>query len=156
VRYTIENVIIDLSSVQQAMERKERESYLLAHPYKIWQGTNGKWYTYLPEKVGRVQKQRSEDLIVSYYKAIKTEPTLDSVFHDLLAYKLESLDFGRGTYERYINDYKRFFIGSGIENQKFTAITEDDLESFIRKSIVNHDLPHKAYSNLRILIFRVF
>ena len=39
---------------------KENKRFLEQHRFDIWQGTNGKWYTYLPdEKKGRIQRQRN-------------------------------------------------------------------------------------------------
>lgn len=153
--------MIDLSSIQETIETKRREYYLSLHPFKIWEGTNGKWYTYIPEKEGRVLKKRNSesdihDLIVEYYKSQQEEPTIKVVFMDWLKEKLELNEIGKGTYDRYYNDYKRFFDGTEIENSKIKNITEDDLELFIRKTIVNHNLTQKAYSNFRTLIFGIF
>jgi integrase len=161
LRYAIENGMIDLSSVQEAMEKKERERYLSLHPYEIWQGKNGKWYTYIPSENGRVQKQRSsqgdiENLIVEYHKSKQNEPIIKRVFYEWIDEKLEMNEIGRGTYDRYSNDYKRFFDGTDFENSKMKNLTEEELELFIRKTIVNHNLTQKAFSNFRTLIFGIF
>lgn len=161
LRFAIDNGMIDLSSVQEAMEKKEREYYLSLHPYKIWQGTNGKWYTYLPEKEGRILKKRNSDsdihkLIVEYYKSMTEEPVLKDIFMEWLKEKLELKEISKGTYDRYYNDYKRFFDKTEIESKKIKDITEDELEVFIRKTIVDHNLTRKAYSNFRTLIFGIY
>ena len=41
LQFLIKNGKIDISDVQNSMEAK--------HPYKIWQGKDGEWYTYLPD-----------------------------------------------------------------------------------------------------------
>lgn len=162
LQYAIDNGMIDLSSVQEEMEKKNREHYLSLHPYKIWEGSNGKWYTYLPDdKKGRVQKQRSskddlEDMIAEYYKSHQDEPTIKTVFGDWINEKLEFKEISKGTYDRYYNDYKRFFENTDFAKEKLRSITEDDLETFIRKTIVEHDLTQKAFSNFRTLIFGIF
>ena len=50
IDYAIKNGIIDRTEVQKQIEMKKRSEILKNHPYSIWQGTNGKWYTYLPDK----------------------------------------------------------------------------------------------------------
>ena len=55
LRFIISNGMINLSDVQNSMEAMKRKELLDKHPYKIWEGKDGKWYTYLPdEKKGRV------------------------------------------------------------------------------------------------------
>ena len=68
-KFAIDNGIIDVASIQELMKENERKKYLEKHSYKIWQGKNNIWYTYLPDdKKGRVQRQRTnqkdiEDLL---------------------------------------------------------------------------------------------
>lgn len=45
------------------MRMKEKEKILQQHPYKIWEGKDGKWYTYLSdENKGRVKKSSKESI----------------------------------------------------------------------------------------------
>jgi len=41
LRFVIDDGMINLSSVQEAMDKK-REHYISLHPYKIWQGSYSK------------------------------------------------------------------------------------------------------------------
>jgi integrase len=152
---------IDLSDVQEKVVMAKRQMALSLHKYKIWEGKNGKWYTYLPEEGGRVLKKRTseadiQDLIVEFYMSQQEEPTIKSIFKDWIKEKLEFKEISKATYDRYLNDYKRFFGDSEIEKEKIKNITEDDLEVFIRKTIAEHELTQKAFSNLRILILGIF
>lgn len=57
LNYLIEHGIIDVSSIQSMYEMNKRKELLDKHPYGYWQGKNGKWYVYLPDKEkGRVLK----------------------------------------------------------------------------------------------------
>lgn len=161
MRFAAENGMLDLSSVQQEMEKKKFKEYLSEHPYKIWQGKNEKWYTYISEKGGRVLKKRNSEeeikkVIASYYKSKKEAPTISDVFKDWVNTKLETKEIGRGTFDRYNNDYIRFFKGTNFERMKVKDVTEDDIEDFIRKTILEHKLTRKAFANCRILIFGIF
>ena len=42
--------MLNLHDVQDSMEAMKREELLKKHQYKIWQGKDGKWYTYLPDE----------------------------------------------------------------------------------------------------------
>lgn len=64
-QYAIDNGIINLPNIQSIIEMKKRQELLNNHPYKIWEGSNGKWYTYLPdEKKGRILKKRNTKKIL--------------------------------------------------------------------------------------------
>ena len=79
LQFIINNGMIDINDIQNSMEAMKREELLNKHQYKIWQGKDGKWYTYLPDEskkdgrrlVKRSEKKSLEDVIVSYWK--KTE-----------------------------------------------------------------------------------
>ena len=63
----------------------ERKKYIEMHESRIWQSTDGKWYTYLPDinKKRKLIKRKSEDEIlneiVKYYKNVDDEQTVEQV-----------------------------------------------------------------------------
>ena len=73
LNYLIDSEIINIPNIQSIIEMKKRQELLDNHPYKIWCGSNGKWYTYLPdEEKGRILKKRNtkkdiEDVITFDY-----------------------------------------------------------------------------------------
>lgn len=73
LNYAVENGIIDLSCVQNMIEMKKREEILKNHLYEIYQGKDGKWYTYILDNDNkRVKKKRTslskiEDFHVEHY-----------------------------------------------------------------------------------------
>ena len=81
LQYALEHGMIDLSYVQAQVNMNKRKEILEKHQYKIWEGKDGKWYTYLPdEKKGRILKKRSsqkgiEDVVVEYLKEQLEDPT---------------------------------------------------------------------------------
>ena len=74
MQFIINSGMLNLHDVQDSMEAMKREELLKKHQYKIWQGKDGKWYTYLPdESKGRVLKKKNTksklyDLLILYYK----------------------------------------------------------------------------------------
>jgi len=160
LQYAISHDMIDLSSMQQKVEMKKREYYLSLHPNNIWQGKNGKWYTHLDDSNRTLKKKNSkeeiEDSVCEFYKNLEEEPTLKEVYLDWIDCKLKSTEICQGTYDRYENDYKRFFVGSDIENRKIRSIMDDELEMFIKESIVKNELSQKGYAGLRTLVLGIF
>ena len=45
LKFAIENGMLDAALVQEKIEMQKREEILRKHPYDIWEGKNGKWYT---------------------------------------------------------------------------------------------------------------
>ena len=161
LRFIIESGKIDINDVQNSMKAMRRKELLEKHPYKIWKGKDGEWYTYLPRQGnGRVLKKRKsksdlEKIIIDYYKE-QREILLSDIFQEWSSQKLEYGEIQKQTYDRYKTDFHRFFDNSDIANKDIRKITEDDLELFIRETIRCKGLSNKAYGGLRLLIIGIF
>ena len=161
LRFIIDSGMIDINDVQNSMEAMKREELLKQRPYEIWQGKDGKWYTYLPtQDGGRVLKKRKskrdlENIIIDYCKNQK-EVLLQDIFQEWASQKLEYREIQKQTFDRYTTDFYRFFNDPDISRKDIRKITEDDLEIFIRETIRNMELSNKSYSGLRLLIMGMF
>lgn len=163
LRFIIDRGMLDLSDVQNSMEAMKREELLKQHPYKIWQGKDGKWYTYLPDegkKDGRRLVKRGErtdldNVIVEYWKKAE-RLVIKDIFEEWVSQKLAYGEIQKQTYDRYKTDFHRFFDNTDISKKDIRKITEDDLEIFIRNTIKNLELSNKSYSGLRLLIIGIF
>ena len=49
LQFAIENGMLDEASLLDKIEIDKRKQLLTKHKFKIWQGTNGKWYTYIED-----------------------------------------------------------------------------------------------------------
>lgn len=162
LKYAIENGMIDTALVHEKIEMQKRKDLLSKHKYDIWEGSNGKWYTYLPdEKKGRILKKRNsqkdiEDLVIDYYKKLEETHYLEDVFLEWLEDKLAFGEIQKQTYDRYKTDFYRFFDNQEIAKCDIKYITEDDLELFIKQSIKEKGLTNKAYAGMRTIIIGIF
>lgn len=160
MQYALAHDMIDLSSMQQEIEMKKREYYLSLHPNEIWEAKNGKWYTHLDDEKRTLKKRNTredlEESIIEFYKALENDPTIRDIFKDWIDDKLASTEICRGTYDRYELDYKRFFLGTEIEKRKVRSIMDDELEQFIKETIVKHKLSQKGYAGFRTLLIGIF
>lgn len=155
--------MIDLSYMQEQIEMNKRNELLEKHPYKIYQGKDGRWYTYLPcEEKGRRMIKRStkeniENQVISYWKKENENPTLKELFYEWINRKLEYNDICQGTYDRYEKDFKRFFENnSGFSERRIKNIESKEVIPFLRKAIAEYSLTSKAYSNLRTIVYGIF
>lgn len=159
LKYAVENGIIDAALVQQKIEMREREELLKKHPYSIYQGSDGKWYSYLPDKTGRKKikatlQSKIEDKVVEYWRQQESDPTVKDVFSDWLKCKLSHEEISRATYDRYKVDFNKFFVK--IAEKRIQSIDEELLDDFIRESLHEFSMTSKAFSNFRTLIFGIF
>lgn len=163
MRFIIESGKIDINDVQNSMEAMKRKELLEKHPYKIWQGKDSKWYTYMPdENRGRVLKKRAtqkslEDDVIKYWKEEMENPTIRELFYEWIHRKVEYQDICIGTFNRYETDFRRFFEDdSCLADMRIRDFKSDEIIPFLRKAIVKYSLTAKAYSNLRTLTYGIF
>lgn len=160
LNYAVENGIIDLALMHEKIQMHEREELLKKHPYKIYEGKDKKWYSYLPdEKAGRkkikaVTQKTIEDKIVDYWKQQEENPTIEDVFNAWVEGKLTFGEISRPTYDRYKIDFNKYF--KNIHDKRIKSIDEDFLDDFVRKSIHDFSMTSKAFSNFRTLIYGIF
>lgn len=161
LKYALENDMIDLSYIQEQVEMKKREKYLKMHPYNVWKGKNGKWYTYLPnDNGGRILKKRTSEndilnLIADYYakkssKAQQIEQMQDVEEHKFKnvyrMWKEKQIKYGisSNTETKYEYDYRRYFEGKEFEEMDIREMTEEDITIFVISTIRELNLKEKA------------
>lgn len=157
----IDNGIIDLTIVEAKVEQMQKQKYLEMHTQKIWQTTDGRWKTYLKSNderrlVSSNSETELQDKIVKHYQSKVESPSFEDVFNEWHNERLKYKEISKGTYDKYVNDYKRFFGDSKIKDHKIRCITEDELDLYIRAIIVDKELTQKAYSSLRTIVRGVF
>ena len=153
---------IDLATIERQIMAKKKETILKQHTGKIWQGKNGRWYTYVPidgpkkrRLITSPTREALEDSIVDNYEESYT-PTFDMLFQEWIVRKLEGQEICRGTFDRYCEDYRRYFTDEPFAHRKIKTITENDIEDLVRDKIVKHKMKRKTYANLRTILLGVF
>lgn len=151
--------MIDITTLQANMIMAEKQKFLEMHDQRIWQGAGGYWYTYMlidgkRKVVKKKNKKDIDDYIIAYYKDKADDPTVKDMFYLWLNEKIEMQEIKKGTYDKYENDFLRFFVSFG--KQKIKSVNEDMLETFIRQTIGELELTNKAYAGLRTLLMGIF
>lgn len=152
--------ILDQETIEELIRMKEKQLYLQKHDHKIWQGSNGKWYTYVTRDNQRKLIKRNslsdlEDAIYTHYYENIYNPTILEIFYLWNDERLSYGEIGNGTHDRYICDYNHYIFDSLLNRMHIRSITENDLELYIR-SVLSSKMTAKAYSNLRTIIFGIF
>lgn len=160
LQFIIDNGIINLNDVQNSMEAMKKKELLEKHPYKIWQGKDGEWYTKLVAEDGskklrhRKTKDELENVIIEHIQKVIDCPTVERIFYEWLDVRLERGEIEKSTYSRYERGFARYFMK--IKDRKVQSLTELELEDFIKRTIQEQKLMRKAFSNMRTLIYGIF
>ena len=160
LQFIISNGMIDINDVQNSIEAMKRKELLEKHPYKIWQGKDGEWYTKLLEEDGtkklrhRKTLKELEDVIIAHVRNRVECPTIETVFYEWMNIRLDRGEIEKSTYSRYERDFIRYF--TKIKDWKIQSVTELQIEDFIKRTIQELSLTRKAFSNMRTLIYGIF
>lgn len=161
LKYLVENGTIDKSVVRQEIEMNNKQKYLNQHKYKIWKGENDYWYTYLyiggkRRQIRRTDKKALEDSIAKHYRDNEEDPTVVQLFEMWLDEKYTNGEIGRGSVDRYKSDWNRYLDNYSFVRCRISTITEDDLDEFIRRFVIDFNPTNKRYSNVRSIIIGMF
>ena len=133
----------------------KRQELLNNHPYKIWEGSNGKWYTYLPdEKRGRILKKRNtkkdiEDVVIIYWDEIINSPTIEETFNEWNNYRLEFKKISKSSYTRLQQVFKRHYSEFG--KRRIKDVSENEFIEFLERQIPEYSLSAKAFGSLKTI-----
>ena len=150
------NGIISLRDVEESMRKSRKEKLLNEHPYKIYQGGDGRWRTYLPDdtaKGGRklIAKTSLEDLesiVCQHYESVraatlKENCTLEQLYPAWIEYK--SVHVCGTTLKRIKSDWKRYYENAAIIKKPICRITKLEIDTWVHEMIREHKMNAHKY-----------
>lgn len=156
LRYLTEHGIIDLPHIRQQMEMAERKEILESHPYKVWEGKGGKWFTYVdkgkdnPKKLVRRNSQKAvEDAIVKAWRDYVNTYTIEMAFEAWMERKAEISCIEKSTQRRYRNTFDRYYDEWRDKNLRF--INPDDYVDFLERLVPKYHMTAKEFSNVKTI-----
>ena len=155
LNFAVANDMIDMTHIEEQFEMKKRQDYLNKHEFKIWEGKNGKWYTYFPdEEKGRIQRERRtrkeiEDLIIDYWKKQEENPTIKKVFNEWNDRRLQLNEIGANTHMKNKQVFKRFYSEFG--NKRIAKVSKREWMEFLEEQVAKYNLTAKAFSELKTI-----
>lgn len=166
LKYALEHDMIDMSQITTDVEAMKREEAVKQHPFSIWQGSNGSWYTHIPDetspegrkKIKRSTREKLENELVKLYKQNEAIPTFKECFDMYQEYSLEYGKVTKNTYDRKENDYNRFIKGTPLDTMRIDRIHENDVIMFLDEVLLKFQgkIGRKAFNNLTGIINGVF
>ncbi len=143
-------------AVQKLVEMDKRNKILEQHNKPIWQGSNGRWYTYVPDdtkKSGRKQvvkssEEKLKDAIVEFYLKLNEVQTMTFKKMFLHWVEIQKAEVSQNTITKYGNDYRRCVAGTEFENLPIDIIKTETIREFLGNRVKVVGLPQRAYTNL--------
>ena len=148
LRFATENNIIDIAYVQEQIEMKRKEEYLSKHPYKVWEGNDGYWRTYIPGNNGKRKlvkkkdRQSIDNVIVEYLDKQGCDTFKERYF--IWVERQKAIGRSDNTISKYESDYKRFFENDEFENMDIASITEEHICQLFKRILGCKSIPYRA------------
>lgn len=168
MKFLIETDRINLEDVLNDIENMKNSEIIQQHPYTIFQGSNGRWYTYLPDESkphGRRQIAKSTELavhkaIIADYKSRLEKEHMEQMNLEKLyeSWMLWRRDNGTDpkTIKENSNDWKRFMSSCPLKNKQVTAIELSDIEDFFLSITKDHSITYKRLTNIKSVLNGMF
>lgn len=136
---------------------KKRTEILESHPYKIYQGNDGKWRTYLPDQskatkrrlIKRNTEKEVQEVIISHYRGVSNVPTLESVYPKWLHYyslRCESVE----TIRRATIAWRKYYADTDLIKKPLSSLTKIKLETWVLELVRKHSMTKKQYFNMSL------
>lgn len=160
--------IINKEDVLKEVKMKQDEKIINQHPYKINQGKNGRWYTYLrdPEspkgrrQIAKSTKEKIYDAILADYNQRNKKNDLNSITLENLYEKWMIWRRDTGTAPKTItenkNEWNRFLKSNPIAHKKVREIRMYDPEDFFMQITTNHAITYKRLTNVKSMLNGLF
>lgn len=154
------DTIITHAQLQKELEEMKNEALLKNHPYAIWQGKDGRWFTHLVDKDGkrvtRVRKTEKElqKEIIKFYKSLEENPTVNQLFQEWMDRKTQNEDLAPATDTRYRGLYKTYF--EPLRRKKIRNVRPVDIEDFVYYVIHEFGLSRKEFNGVRTVLYGIF
>lgn len=147
---------IDVGRIQEQVDEMKKDDYLKKHPYKISQGKDGKWRTYLPKEDGgrkqikRATKQGAEKVVIDYWKEQEENPTLEELFNEWNDKRYNRGKICGATYNRYKSYYKRHYQDFG--KTKIKSLTAEKTLDFLEGELGDKHLNAKGFNGMKSIL----
>lgn len=155
---SVEDVLeLNEEMIQKSIIQNHIETFSL-----IWQGKNGRWYTYLPDEtknqgrrlIAKSTEQKLNNAIVTFYKnqnSSNNAITLENFYSEWLKYK--KLHSNSDSYiHRIDNDWNKYYLDTPIIKIPFNKLTSLQLDEWAHGLIKEFQMTKTQYYNMSIIM----
>jgi len=167
LQYLIQSGKIDLRNTLDSMEDDKRKEKLKKHKYSIYQGSDGRWRTTIPDKekkrklIAKSSKKDLEDFLIDYYGEEESETripkdiTLEELYPIWIKSRiLESTNMR--TVKKNDQDWKKFYLGTEITKKPMAKMTPNQLKDWAHGLIDDYGLNKREYYNMALIIKKCY
>ena len=165
--FLIQSGKIDLDSAEDDMKRSQMDKVLSQHPYNIYQGSNGKWYTYVVDetksnnrrKIARTSLEDIKHFLYEHYTGVSDNKklnsvTIESLYPEWLEFK--ALHTSATSYiSRLKSDWKSYYEGTPIVKIPIRRLKKLDLDEWAHRIIRERELTRKGFVNVATIVNQV-
>lgn len=163
LKFMVENAIINIDDVEDAMKKIELKRILKQHPYKIT-FCAGRWQTYVKDntqKSGRKKlvKSTEEQLnkaLYEHYKAQEESESMAFITLNDLYPKWQEYKALRTTASNYIrridNDWNRYYLNTDIIEIPICKLDKLALSNWAHMLIQSHNMTKNQYYNCTVIM----
>ena len=167
LKYLVDSGKIDLGSAEEEMRQSKITEIIKAHPYKIYQGKDGKWYTHIPDdsksekrrKIVRATLEEIHEVLYDHYSGAEERrlmlgKTIETLYPQWLEYK-KLITPAPTTITRLQIEWRKYYEGTPIVKVPIIKLKKLDLDKWAHSLIRERELTSKQFSNLRAIMNQV-
>ena len=162
--FAVENGILNLDDVKHAMKMRDINEAIKRHPYRIWEGKDRRWRTYVedddaPKKRRMIVKATEESLKEAVYCHMTGVPylekerkmTLRILYPDWLEFK--KLHTTASTYITRIEySWTRYYLNTEIIDEPIIRLDKLMMDEWVHHLIKDNNLTKVEYYNASIIM----
>ncbi len=167
LNFLLQRFNLSLEDVLELQDKMRETEIIQKHTENysaIWQGQNGRWYTYLPDAnkkdkrklLAKSTETKLNKEIVAYYRErskeqIEKKITLSIFYPSWLKYK--ALHTEATSYvHRIDNDWHKYYAGTAIVDKPLQKLDKVTLDEWAHELIRKHSLTKTQYYNITIIM----
>lgn len=169
LKFAVNQGIINIDDVLNKMKQEERERILKKHKYKIYEESDGRVRTYIPDSTKKSKRRpiakssikELEDALIDFYSTKEDEEkerevfkTIRLMYPDWVKYKYNHTQ-SKSTIRRIQNDWNKYYEKNPIVDVLIQDLTYVTLDKWACDIVNNNKLTKKQYYNLTLIIRQV-
>ena len=155
-----------LSDAVQKYESMLDKEYLLMHNHPITYIEKQKLYkTIVDMPAGSDQRYKTirsanrdalDKKLIAHYKSAAAVISVGDVFDMMLEYRVRNKKIKPSTRDRWLTDFKRFFIDTGFSKRNVAEVTKKELIDWSNRIITQFNLTRRAWGNVHSILKFLF
>lgn len=159
----ISNDIINVNDVREQLKMEKRKRILNEHNYRIWEGKNREWYTYLqdPSKKSKIRllhrksEKELEQAIIDAYSEKEQEDKKAKTLAELYPLWLLSKSYhsNSSNYMKRIDcDWKKYYYDDPISDMELKNLTKVYLDDWCHRKIKEYGMTRTCFYNMSLIL----